>query len=429
MFGAPTRAKSAEFKPQATRGAAAAAASLRAAASPRPSSKGHTPVPHTFSEIELSSSHQTVPKIQTSNPVVKKLELPDYYVNIGETSDSGGEPPQFKIVNSVFQIFDLYENLQKKEKEHEAPSRKHRHRPKLGPPLTESDINKVERYIDPYFSIKNITANIDSGLDDHIIKISDPNASKLRAIQLKRQTKTSDTSSSSESQLTLKFMKKDMAYPKKTIMLFEHMLYHIKKSISKKPLEIYIPLYYLIDINNIKEYVDELPDTNDKIKTGVIDVFNDKFASLFYKHTISQKNGDMTEIDIKKTERLVKDWHIDYTQHMFFKNANTFFIKKWTDSVSKEELTLLDFNLYCIDENIENIIKYNAYLHAELNKNYWYISTIGNSYYSEYKNDTNTNTFISMNYQIKTFKSILKLSINALNNNEVFKEYRNIYPC
>jgi len=145
MFGGPTRAKSAEFKPQATRGAAAAAASLRAAASPRPSSsssssKGHTPVPHTFSEIELSSSHQTVPKIQTSNPVVKKLELPDYY----EPSDID-EPPLFKIVNSVLQIFDLYENLQKKEKEHEAPSRKHRHRPKLGPPLTESDINKVER--------------------------------------------------------------------------------------------------------------------------------------------------------------------------------------------------------------------------------------------------------------------------------------------
>ena len=47
---------------------------------------------------------------------------------------------------------------------------------------------------DPFFLLNNITANIDSGIDDYITKTSNPNQSKLRAIQLK------SNSSSNESQ-------------------------------------------------------------------------------------------------------------------------------------------------------------------------------------------------------------------------------------
>lgn len=200
----------------------------------------------------------------------------------------------------------------------------------------------------PYITITNMTANIDSGIDNFVEQIAQRNP--LREISVNERTTASGTP---------KFTRIDGDFPKSTVPLYEQMVYHRAGSMNLKPLEIFIPTRYKINFDQINEYFTEMNRKGDQeiqeLTKMVIDAYGNNNNSLFYKHTLPGKSSSSRELsnttstvngifdlDKETANRIqfkIDKWHKNYTDWRFYKNANHFFVEN--KPLPKEELITL----------------------------------------------------------------------------------------
>ena len=219
----------------------------------------------------------------------------------------------------------------------------------------------------PFFQIKNIKVNIDSGLDDYITSLQNIQNAPLKQIQINQPQSATGTPGTS---VIPKFINKDRGVPEKPITLDEHMLYHSKKSIKVSPLIVNIPKTYLYNEQKVKKYIEtNQSDINKEIKRTILREYGGNTSCLFYYHTISS-NGDMNSQEIKKTQELIKQWHNEYSEYIFFNNAKLFFIENKENEVAKEEYITLYSKLDYIESSLSRIITENVNKYTEINTRY-----------------------------------------------------------